>query len=94
MKRVTRLLFGRLFVTLGLLLGVMQVVVGHWVIVVLAGRPGPGWALGLVLAALLVAANALLIPVLRRARSRGGWPRVLARTYMATGVATLIQRSL
>ena len=90
MGRFRRLFFSRLFVSLGLLLGVMQVVVGHWVIVVLAGRPGPGWALGLVLAALLVAANARLIPVLRRARSRGGFPRAAARAYMGAGVATLL----
>ena len=90
MRRLRRLFLNRLFLTLGLLLGVMQVVVGHWVIVVLAGRPGPGWALGLVLAALLVSANGLLIPVLRRARSRGGLPRTVARAYAAAGVATLI----
>ncbi len=90
MDRFRRLFLNRLFVTLGLLLGVMQVVVGHWVIVVLAGQPGPGWALGLLLAGLLVAANARLIPVLRRARSRGGLPRALARTYMGAGVATLL----
>ncbi len=90
MGRLRRLLLNRLFVTLGLLLGVMQVVVGHWVIVVLAGRPGPGWAVGLLLAGLLVAANARLIPVLRRARSRGGLPRAAARAYMAAGVATLL----
>jgi len=88
--RFRRLFLNRLFVTLGLLLGVMQVVVGHWVIVVLAGLPGPGWALGLVLAGLLVAANARLIPLLRRARSMGGLPRSAARAYMGAGVATLL----
>ena len=90
MERLRRLLLNRLFLTLGLLLGAMQVVVGHWVVVVLGGRAGPGWALGLVLAALLVAANACLIPVLRRARSRGGLPRSVARAYMGAGVATLL----
>ena len=42
MTRLRSALLGNLFLTLGLLLGVMQVVVGHWVTVVLAGREGPG----------------------------------------------------
>ncbi len=57
-----RLLFQRLFFTLSLLLGVMQVVLGHWVIVVLADRPGPGWFVGGLLAVLLITANGLLVP--------------------------------
>jgi predicted MPP superfamily phosphohydrolase len=73
-----------------LLLGVMQVVVGHWVTVVLAGREGPGLGVGLALAALLVAGNAYLVPVLRRARRRGGFPGLVARAYMGLGVATLL----
>jgi len=85
-----RLLFARLMVTLGALLGVMQVVVGHWVTVVLAGRPGPGLGLGLVLAAGLVGANCYAIPLIRRARRRGGWGARVARGYAAVGVATLL----
>jgi predicted MPP superfamily phosphohydrolase len=83
-------LLGNLFTTLGILLGGMQVVVGHWVTVVVAGREGPGLALGLVLAALLVLANWLLLPVLRRARHADGWPRRVARLYMSAGLATLL----
>jgi predicted MPP superfamily phosphohydrolase len=89
-SHLRQLLFANLMNTLGLLLGVMQVVVGHWVVVVLAGRPGPGIALGLLLAALLVAANALALPTMRRARRGEGWPRLLAHAYMAMGLATLL----
>jgi predicted MPP superfamily phosphohydrolase len=83
-------LLQNLFQSLGLVLGMMQVVIGHWVTVVWAGREGPGPFFGTLLAALLVAANAALIPVLRRARHRGGWPRRLARAYMGVGLATLL----
>jgi uncharacterized protein len=83
-------LLGNLFTTLGILLGVMQVVIGHWVTVVVAGREGPGLGLGLLLAALLVLANWRLLPVLRRARHAPGWPRRLARLYMSAGLATLL----
>jgi len=89
-SRIRKLLFGRLIPTLALLLGVMQVVVGHWVTVVLADRQGPGLGVGLALAALLVAANAYLVPVLRRARRRGGFPGLIARAYMGLGVATIL----
>ncbi len=88
--RLRKLLFRNLFVTLGLLLGVMQVVVGHWATVVVAGRPGPGLPVGLGLALLLVAGNGLATGPLRRARRAGGWPGLLARAYMAVGVATLL----
>jgi predicted MPP superfamily phosphohydrolase len=89
-RRIRKLLFGRLILTLSLLLGVMQVVVGHWVTVVLAGRAGPGLGVGLALAALLVAGNAYLVPVLRQARRRGGFPAVIARAYMGLGVGTIL----
>ncbi len=90
MARMRRALMNNLFLTLGMLLGVMQVVVGHWVTVVLAGREGPGLLLGLVLAAALVAANASALPALRRARRAGGWGGVVARAYMTVGIATLL----
>jgi len=89
-RRIRQLLFGRLILTLALLLGVMQVVVGHWITVVLAGREGPGLGVGLTLAAMLVAANAYLVPVLRRARRRGGFPGLIARAYMGLGVVTIL----
>ncbi len=88
--RLRRILLRNLFVTLALLLGVMQAVVGHWATVVVAGRPGPGFGLGLALAAALVAGNGLAIGPLRRARRAGGWPGLLARAYMTAGVVTLL----
>jgi predicted MPP superfamily phosphohydrolase len=68
----------------------MQVVLGHWITVVLAGREGPGLGIGILLAALLVMGNAYLVPVLRRARRSGGVPAVVARAYMGLGVATIL----
>jgi hypothetical protein len=44
----------------------------------------------LALAAVLVAGNAYLVPVLRRARRRGGLPGSIARAYMGLGVATIL----
>ena len=89
-RRIRQLLFGRFIVTLAVLLGVMQVVLGHWVTVVLAGREGPGLGIGILLAALLVMGNAYLVPVLRRARRRGGFPSLIARAYMGLGVVTIL----
>ena len=51
----------------------MQLVVWHWVSVVWLRQPAPGLALVLGCALLLVAANALAVPALRRARRRQGW---------------------
>jgi predicted MPP superfamily phosphohydrolase len=83
-------LIGNLFTVLAVVLGGMQVLVGHWATVVVAGREGPGLALGLVLAAALVYGNWRLLPVLRRARFTHGWPRRVARLYMSVGLGTLL----
>ncbi|MDH3687360.1 MAG: metallophosphoesterase [Myxococcales bacterium] len=88
--RLWKKILGNVFTTLALLLGVMQVAVGHWAVVVVAGREGPGLAVGSLLAAVLVAANYLLMPVLRRARRGTGWARPVANLYMSVGVATLL----
>lgn len=88
--RLWKKVLGNVFATLALLLGVMQVVVGHWMIVVVAGQEGPGIALGLLLAGALALANALLMPVLRRARRGSGWARPVANFYMSLGIATLL----
>jgi len=82
--------FGNLFTILAGFLGVFQVLVGHWIVVVFAGREGPGWGLGLALAAALVVANVLALSTLRRASRAGGWPRRFARGYLALGLATLV----
>ena len=54
--RFRSLFFGNLFTILAAVLGVFQVLIGHWVLVVFAGREGPGPALGLLLAAAATAA--------------------------------------
>ncbi|MBW2315875.1 MAG: metallophosphoesterase [Deltaproteobacteria bacterium] len=82
--------FGNLFTILSGLLGVFQVLIGHWIVVVFAGREGPGWVSGLLLAAALVAANMLAMPNLRRAARAGGWPRRISRGYMALGITSLV----
>jgi predicted MPP superfamily phosphohydrolase len=90
MASVRSALFNRLVLNLALLLGAMQLVVWHWVSVVWLRQPAPSLALLLAAAPLLVAANALAVPALRRARRRQGWAGRLARFYMNAGVATLL----
>jgi predicted MPP superfamily phosphohydrolase len=82
--------FGNLFTILSAFLGVFQVLIGHWIVVVFAGRAGPGFGLGLLLAAALVAANVLALPTIRRAARSEGWPRRIGRAYLAFGLATLV----
>jgi predicted MPP superfamily phosphohydrolase len=90
MASVRSALFNRLVLNLALLLGAMQLLVWHWVSVVWLRQPAPSLAPVLGAAAALVAANALAVPALRRARRRQGWAGRLARFYMNTGVATLL----
>jgi hypothetical protein len=90
MASVRRLFFDRLVLNLALLLGAMQLLVWHWVCVVWLRLPAPGLVLVLGTALLLVAANALAVPALRRARRKKGLAGRLARLYMNTGVATLL----
>jgi hypothetical protein len=85
-----RVVLGRVLRSLAVGLGLAQVAIGHWFTVVLAGREGPGLALGLVLAAGLVAANLALVPVLRRARAGRGLPSVVARAYVSVGLVTIL----
>ena len=47
LRSLWKKVLGNVFRTLALRLGVMQVVVGHWVTVVVAGREGQGLPLGL-----------------------------------------------
>ena len=85
-----RIFFGNMWRTLAGLLGVMQILVVEWAVVVLLGREGFGAGLGFGLAALLVAANLATVPLLRRARMYGGEARRAARVYMAVGITTLL----
>ncbi len=85
-----RILFRNLMVTLTVLLSLGQLLIAHWVIVVLAGGDGPGvWPIAGALC-VLVAGNLGTMGVLRRARRHAGWPRRAARLYMAGGLATLL----
>ena len=90
MASVRSAFFNRLVLNLALLLGAMQLLVWHWVSVVWLRQPAPDLALVLGTALLLVAANALAVPALRRARRKRGLAGGLARLYMNTGVATLL----
>ncbi len=91
MARLRTFFFENLWHNLAAFVGLMQVLIGHWVIVVLAGREGPGLALGLGLAALLVAANVSVVPVIRDARRRGrGLSAWMARLYTSVSIGTLL----
>jgi predicted MPP superfamily phosphohydrolase len=72
------------------MLGVMQVLVIHWLAVVVLGREGLGLGPGLGLGVVLVVLNLATVPVLRRARMRGGGGRRGSRLYMAVGISTLL----
>jgi hypothetical protein len=90
MASVRSLFFNRMMLNLALLLGVMQLLIWHWVSVVWLRQPAPGWLAALGVLALLVVLNGLAVPGLRRMRRRRGWGGRLARLYMNAGVATLL----
>ncbi len=84
-----RSILANLFTIVVVLLGLFQVLIGHWVVVVFAGREGPGLALGLVLGAGLVGLQLAAFPAIRRAARGRGLVRRLARAYLAVGVVTI-----
>ncbi len=85
-----RLFFSNVVGTLAVLLGLMQALIAHWLLVVIAGRDGPGLPLGLGIAAVLVIANFVSVPTIRSMRHRPGWPKRFARGYMTGAVITLL----
>ena len=87
---IHRVFFENMVTSLAVLLGGMQVLVGHFVVVVLAGRPGPGFPLGCALALGLTTANVFVLPFIRRALRRQGPAAVVARGYTAIGFATIV----
>ncbi|HTF34653.1 MAG TPA: metallophosphoesterase [Myxococcota bacterium] len=87
---IRRVFFENMVTSLALLLGGMQVLVGHFLLVVLAGRRGPGLALGCALAAALTSANVVALPFIRRALRRQGLASVIARGYTAVGLSTIL----
>jgi predicted MPP superfamily phosphohydrolase len=84
------LLFANLWVVLSALLGLMQALIVHWLLVVLAGQPLPSLETCVAAATLFVAANIAMLPVVRRARLSGGVLRRIARRYMAGGGALVM----
>lgn len=85
-----RALMSNMWRTLAGMLGAMQALVVQWGAVVVWGGEGLALAPLLGLGALLIAANLATVPVLRRARMRGGRGRQLSRLYMAVGISTLL----
>ena len=86
---IRRLLLHDVWRSLALLLGLLQVQILAWGLVVGRGHGLSRTALiGLSLAAML--ANYWLTPILRRARGAGGFRRRAARVYMNLGIATLL----
>jgi hypothetical protein len=84
-----RALFERLFLNLAAVLGLFQALLYQWAAIVLAGGEGlsaGGFAL---LAAALVAGNALLVHPVRRSVRRGDGVGLLARLYVDAGVAAM-----
>ncbi len=89
-RTLRRLLFENLMFNLALLLGLGEAGLVVWGHAMLSGGDGIGVGGGLALLVLLVAANALTVPALRRTRRREGWKGVLARVYIQVGIATLL----
>ncbi|MGI9590506.1 MAG: hypothetical protein ACR2P8_03990, partial [Myxococcota bacterium] len=89
-----RLFFENLFLSLALLLGVFQLVVWHWWIVVVRDEAAPTALTLLAAGALLVCANGCVFPALRRHRRRSGWLGGVLRLYMNVGIATLLVGSV
>jgi len=90
MRSLRFALFEHLFLNLAAALGVCQALLWQWATVVVAGGEGLSAGGLALLAALLVAVNALAVhPVRRRIRRRDAAGR-LARLYVDAGVSTLL----
>jgi len=75
---------------LSALLGLMQALTLHWVLVVPLGGSLPSLGTSLSAVVLLVGANLAMLPVVRRARLSGGVHRRIARGYMTGGGALVM----
>jgi len=84
-----RLFFSRLIFNLAAVLGLAQLALVHWALVLTGGSPIPTPGL-LLLGGGLVLANALAVPGVTRLRRHPGPAGLAARLYMETGVATLL----
>ena len=91
MASIRSLFFNRLMLNLALLLGrdaAADLALGERRLAAPAGAGLAGSCSAALL--LLVVANGLAVPALRRVRRRAGWGGRLARLYMNAGVATLL----
>ena len=89
-RSIWRALMGNMWRSLSGTLGVMQALIVHWLAVVVLDWEGLGPTLGLSFGAVLVVLNLGAVPLLRRARMRGGRGRQWSRLYMAVGISTLL----
>jgi len=89
-QTLQRLLLENLVLNLALTLGAAQVLVAHWVSMVATGSTPFGLGVGIAAVLALVAGNALLAPVVRSGRRRGGVRGFGARCYLTLAVATLL----
>ena len=71
-------------------LGLTQVAIFHWIWTVLLGRVSPSTPALLLASAAFAALHVVTLPMLRRARMRGGASRSATQVYMGVSVATLI----
>ena len=90
MSRIRRAFLGNMFMSLALVLGLMQALVLHWFWVMLARQPAPSLSVWAMMAIALVALGGLTYSWMRRARRSSGLKGSLARGYMSFGVCTLL----
>jgi len=94
MKRAPRaflrdLLLRDVWRNLALFLGVVQIQILNWLLIVMDhGGLSTGWLL--LFSALAMLANHRLVPLIRRAGRAGGLRRIAGRLYMNLGIATLL----
>ncbi|MBW2383582.1 MAG: metallophosphoesterase [Deltaproteobacteria bacterium] len=83
-----RILLHDIWRNLALFLGLVQVQILHWLLVVIRADGLSGGAiLLLTLGAMWV--NAWLVPLIRQGTRAAGWRRLAARTYMNVGIGTM-----
>lgn len=89
MRGLLRFILDRLWVSLSVLLGVMQTVVVHWLYFLFAGAHG-AVVVWLAVAVVLASLNVWLIPVIAELRGRGGGWRRVSGVYMGGAGATTL----
>jgi predicted MPP superfamily phosphohydrolase len=90
MRALRQFLLKRLWSVLSILLGLMQLAIIGWWVVVVAERPLPAPVVQVGLAIGLPILNLQMIPVIARARQRGGGWRRLGRLYMSLAGVTIL----